>query len=71
MKPLNGEILMCCDRNCTLMNSEFCESTHQGNPQIIGIFKTNIEINYHRILIFFTGKCKIRYKFKKFKRDIR
>lgn len=53
MKPLNGEILMCCDRNCTLMNSEFCESTHQGNPQIIGIFKTNIEINYHRILIFF------------------
>lgn len=68
MKPLNGEILMCCDRNCTLMNSEFCESTHQGNPQIIGIFKTNIEINYHRILIFF--KCKIRYKFKKFKRDI-
>lgn len=53
MKPLNGEILMCCNRNCTLMNSEFCESTHQGNPQIIGIFKTNIEINYHRILIFF------------------
>lgn len=53
MKPLNGEILMCCDRNCTLMNSEFCESTHQGNPQIIGIFKTNIEINYHRILNFF------------------
>lgn len=53
MKPLNGEILMCCNRNCTLMNSEFCESAHQGNPQIIGIFKTNIEINYHRILIFF------------------
>lgn len=52
-KPLNGEILMCCNRNCTLMNSEFCESTHQENPQIIGIFKTNIEINYHRILIFF------------------
>lgn len=53
MKTLNGEILMCYNRNCTLMNSEFCESTHQGNPQIIGIFKTNIEINYHRILIFF------------------
>lgn len=53
MKPLNGEILMYYNRNCTLMNSEFCESTHQGNPQIIGIFKTNIEINYHRILIFF------------------
>lgn len=53
MKPLNGEILMCYNRNCTLMNSEFCESAHQGNPQIIGIFKTNIEINYHRILIFF------------------
>lgn len=44
MKPLNGEILMYYNRNCTLMNSEFCESTHQGNPQIIGIFK---------ILIFF------------------
>lgn len=53
MIPLNGEILMCYNRNCTLMNSEFCESAHQGNPQIIGIFKTNIEINYHRILIFF------------------
>lgn len=52
MKPLNGEILMCCDRNCTLMNSEFCESTHQGKSTN-NWYLTNIEINYHRILIFF------------------
>lgn len=52
MKPLNGEILMCCNRNCTLMNSEFCESTHQGKSTN-NWYLTNIEINYHRILIFF------------------
>lgn len=52
MIPLNGEILMCYNRNCTLMNSEFCESTHQGKSTN-NWYLTNIEINYHRILIFF------------------
>lgn len=52
MKPLNGEILMCYNRNCTLMNSEFCESTHQGKSTN-NWYLTNIEINYHRILNFF------------------
>lgn len=70
MKPLNGEILMYYNRNCTLMNSEFCESTHQGKSTN-NWYLTNIEINYHRILNFFFYKCEIRYKFKKFKRNIR
>lgn len=52
MIPLNGEILMCYNRNCTSMNSEFCESAHQGKSTNNWYF-TNIEINYHRILIFF------------------